>query len=38
MSRVVWREMFGDQRRRTMHRLRAEFMETRRRFGEEMWI
>jgi hypothetical protein len=37
MSRVVWQEMFGEQRRRTMRRLRAEFMETQRRFGDEMW-
>jgi hypothetical protein len=37
MSRVVWQEMFGDQRRRTMRRLRAEFLETSRRFGDEMW-
>jgi hypothetical protein len=37
MSRVVWQEMFGDQRRQTLWRLRREFMETVRRFGDEMW-
>ena len=33
MSRVVWSEMFGVERRRTQRRLRAEFADTLRRFG-----
>ena len=33
MSRVVWSEMFGVERRRTQRRLRAEFDETVRRLG-----
>jgi hypothetical protein len=37
MSRVVWSELFGEARARTVHRLRAEVMETWRRFGDAMW-
>jgi hypothetical protein len=37
MSRVVWQEMFGGSRRATLRRLRDEFSETLRRFGDEMW-
>ena len=34
VSRVVWEELFGPQRRRTKERLLAEYLETLRRFGE----
>lgn len=37
MSRVVWSEMFGRQRRRTVARLGEEVMATWRRYGDAMW-
>jgi hypothetical protein len=37
MSRVVWPEMFGERRPRTLRRLRSELMDTWRRFGDDMW-
>jgi hypothetical protein len=35
MSRVVWDELFGEARRRTLRRLRAEYRQTQERFGRE---
>ena len=35
MSRVVWSEMFGDARRRTLRRLRQEYAATVARFGHQ---
>lgn len=35
MSRVVWSEMFGAERRRTLHRLAQECHQTRSRFGRD---
>jgi hypothetical protein len=35
MSRVVWREMFGAERRRTLRRLYAEYQQTLARFGRD---
>jgi hypothetical protein len=35
VSRVIWRELFGDERRRTLQRLRSEYLQTVARFGTE---
>ena len=35
MSRVVWDELFGEARGRTLRRLRAEYRQTQERFGRE---
>ncbi|MEO5708451.1 MAG: hypothetical protein ABIQ59_01320 [Nocardioidaceae bacterium] len=35
MSRVVWSELFGTERRRTLRRLAQEYAQTRSRFGRE---
>lgn len=35
MSRVVWSEMFGAERRRTLRRMAAEYHQTETRFGRE---
>lgn len=37
MSRVVWSEMFGAERRRTLRRLGEDVLATWRRFGDAMW-
>lgn len=37
MSRVVWSEMFGTERRRTLRRLGEDVLATWRRFGDAMW-
>jgi hypothetical protein len=37
VSRVVWGELFGPARERTLHRLRADVEVTRRRVGESAW-
>jgi hypothetical protein len=35
VSRVVWRELFGEERSRTLRRLRSEYLQTVARFGTE---